>query len=598
MTLVSRVQGVDDAGSAPGPVSGDRGGRGPVLRAAAVVLVATFGVVAYDFLYQLTKPSPVSIAPVGDVVVVAAYAVLLSVLLTVLLLPLVVVVNLVGSRLRPNSTGLGTVLGAGAVLAVGLLVFTENLVYSSQGVGLKTDDGVLIKLLFGVFAVSLGVLGALRLAKLRDRSVRVVAVATSVLVAVSVVVVGVYLRDQQHPAPLEAVGPSRLVNVVILSADGIDANRMSVYGYGRETTPFLDAKAEEFQVFENAFTNNGNTTGSIAALLSGAAPSETGVIYPPDALQGDDARRTLPYLLGELGYYRSNWAVPHYAEGRDQNLVDAFDEDNGYRPDASPVSRLPLGAGAARWFVHDVVEGSAGVAADVLGIRELTNPYSQVSHIVGDTLSDEDRLSAVLEEIEDHSRLFTNTHFMVTHGPVFTLDDPVFSRGAEQAEPWERDFYDDSLRQFDSYVQAVYEQLEDTGKLDDTLFIVTSDHGIRYDATKRVPLLIRFPGAAPAGRVDTNVQRLDVAPTVLDVMGFEAPDWMTGQSLLDPSQLDPEREIVATTTATRVFPNHLGFRPRDGEVLVTTIRCNTYVTEQPSGEADRGRVVGSTARCP
>jgi arylsulfatase A-like enzyme len=386
-------------------------------------------------------------------------------------------------------------------------------------------------------------------------------------------------------------------NVVVLSSDGINAEEMSVYGYGRQTTPFLDSVNSEFRVYQNAFSNNGNTTGSITSLLTGRSPLTTDVVYPPDALDATDAQLSLPYLLGNEGWYRSNWAVPHYADATDQNLVGSFDVDNGDDISGSLLEALPWSTGPQRWFMVSTLQAVQGLALDVLGIEELDNPFGQIEVVIGNTITDADRVAAIRSEIRESDRFFINAHFMVTHGPVFDIDEPEFSRGSKQKELWEGDFYDDAIRAFDSNVRAVYEALESNQNLDDTILIVTSDHGQRYDATRRVPLLIRFPGGENAGRSDINVQRMDVAPTILDVLGYQTPRWMSGHSLLDESDVPDDRQFLAATTAKRNFSHRMGFRTGRNDIVITAIRCDGWLQKHPDGTVDRGTIKGSTSTC-
>ena len=230
--------------------------------------------------------------------------------------------------------------------------------------------------------------------------------------------------------------------------------------------------------------------------------------------------------------------MPYYADAHDQNMVDAFDEDNGYEPASSPVTYLPLGAGSARWFVTETLESTGELVADVVGADEMANPFAAVGGVAGDVLGDEGRLTGVKRAIGGESPFFVNTHFLVSHGPYFSFAQSRWSTGEEQDEAWMDDFYDDSILEFDEYVEDVYAELERTGKLDDTVIIVTSDHGEDYDASKRVPLLIRLPGGEGAGSWDVNVQRLDVAPTLLELLGYEKPEWMPGTEPRGP-RLDP-----------------------------------------------------------
>ncbi|HSQ17937.1 MAG TPA: sulfatase/phosphatase domain-containing protein, partial [Anaerolineales bacterium] len=70
------------------------------------------------------------------------------------------------------------------------------------------------------------------------------------------------------------------------------------------------------------------------------------------------------------------------------------------------------------------------------------------------------------------------------------------------------------------------------GLLENTLLVVGSDHATQSDQRQRIPLLIRFPGGEITGRIEANVQGIDIAPTILDYLELPQPDWMSGQSLL------------------------------------------------------------------
>src|SRR5262249_53860990 len=109
------------------------------------------------------------------------------------------------------------------------------------------------------------------------------------------------------------------------------------------------------------------------------------------------------------------------------------------------------------------------------------------------------------------------------------------------------------VAQLDHAIGRVLDALDDRGLADDTLVIVTSDHGeflgehqlifkgpFGYDSLLRVPLLVRGPGI-DAGRVVTEpVGTIDLAPTMLAAAGLESPPWIEGRPLTDP------REYVLT----------------------------------------------------
>jgi arylsulfatase A-like enzyme len=587
-------------------VSGAAGGKSPTLRrqsllanaaqSAAMLSMALLIFLAYHFVFQVTKPSPLTEASAGAVVRVVSYGLISVAVLTVVLLPIALFGDTLGARWSRDQAG--TTSAVGLVYFLGALVATENFAYTIFGFGLRNSNGLGLRLAFLLIAVAVAVwLARLTCGLSRQARLRFLSLALPMLLAAAGLT-GFNLARGVEGGSLAVAGESKLNNVVILSADGIDADRMSVYGYNRETTPFLKSRTPEFVGFRNAFTNNGNTTGSITALMTGMSPLTTGVVYPPDRLRGKHALRTLPRLLGEIGYHRSNWAVPHFADAEDQNLADAFDVNNGDSTSKSVVSRLPLAAGVARWFLAEAHDQTLRLLADVFGFREMDNDFAQVAHVEdGSTLTDEERLQGVLEDVRRDGPFFINTHFMVSHGPKFSIQDPHFSTGQIQEEDFSRDFYDDALRQFDAYIAEIFNELERNEKLDNTLVIITSDHAIGYVASERVPLLIRYPGGANPGWHDVNVQRIDLAPTVLDFLGFRKPSWMEGASLLAVHDLPHDRQIAALNTTSGEHVPGAGWVRRNDDTLLTVVRCNSYMTRDPAGGVRRGRVRGSTSPC-
>jgi arylsulfatase A-like enzyme len=105
------------------------------------------------------------------------------------------------------------------------------------------------------------------------------------------------------------------------------------------------------------------------------------------------------------------------------------------------------------------------------------------------------------------------------------------------------------VAQLDHAIGRVLDMLDERGLADDTLVIVTSDHGeflgehqmifkgpFGYDSLLRVPLVLRGPGI-DAGKVATDpVGTIDLAPTMLDAAGVEVPKWMEGRALDDQAR--------------------------------------------------------------
>jgi hypothetical protein len=105
------------------------------------------------------------------------------------------------------------------------------------------------------------------------------------------------------------------------------------------------------------------------------------------------------------------------------------------------------------------------------------------------------------------------------------------------------DFYDDAILDFDGHVKEIVQHLKDSNRMEETLLIITSDHPSKWRTDQRVPLIIRYPHQLHKGLVTRNVQSIDIAPTILDYLGEETPEWMDGNSLL-PGATEMIRPIV------------------------------------------------------
>ena len=121
--------------------------------------------------------------------------------------------------------------------------------------------------------------------------------------------------------------------------------------------------------------------------------------------------------------------------------------------------------------------------------------------------------------------------------------------------------YGIEIEHFDSHLGRALATLEQAGELDNTLVIVTSDHGNPlprskcnlYDSGTQVPLAMRLPGVIPGGRkVDDLISLVDIAPTILEAASVEVPGVMSGRSLWGIAQseksglVDDSRDFVVT----------------------------------------------------
>jgi arylsulfatase len=310
-------------------------------------------------------------------------------------------------------------------------------------------------------------------------------------------------------------------NVVLLTVDALRADHCSWHGYERDTTPRLAAFASNNASFRNAYSASSHTREAIPALLTGR--------YPDVAV--DDgynlAVDSVATVLGEAGYttggFHSNPYVSRaygYGEG-----FDTFDDD------------LHLG--------QNKLIALAQRALDKLRYRH----YARAETING----------LALEFVDSTEEpFFLWAHYMDPHGPysppreyqeVFhdeyvgmkraqemykraVIEDPESITADERREMV--NLYDEEIRYADAQFGAFADELDERGILEETLVIVTADHGDaigkrgyyghprELDAELlRVPLAVRGPGVE-SGEIAAPASLADVVPTVLAAAGVEA----------------------------------------------------------------------------
>jgi arylsulfatase A-like enzyme len=208
-------------------------------------------------------------------------------------------------------------------------------------------------------------------------------------------------------------------------------------------------------------------------------------------------------------------------------------------------------------------------------------------------VTDEQRVDQIIDLL-DHAEnpVFIFTHLMDTHGPLFSHQKQVFSSGPDTIK-WDTNHYLDGILNFDAHVQKIYEHLEQTGQLDNTLLIIYTDHGYQYAINQRIPIIIHFPQNAYAGKLNNNIQVIDIPVTILDYLGIPAPHWMNGTSLLN-GEPPLDRKIFSTAASS---PPKLG-PPFYQLRLVQVIACQKWYTlNVKENKFNSGTITGHTNTC-
>lgn len=334
---------------------------------------------------------------------------------------------------------------------------------------------------------------------------------------------------------------ARPLNVLLITLDTTRPDHMGCYGYGKETTPVIDGIASEGVRFERAVSTAGLTPMSHASILTGLNNYRHGmrVFYSTSVSHRlKDSVDTLPEILERRG-----WRTAAYVSSYPVSQVYGLDQGFQHFDTADDYSTLDL----TQQQRHE----------DIWLEAEKTNTQRR-----GDATVD-----GALDWLERSPRdepwclwvhLFDVHDFSLVPDEAFARSMGVtYDKSLGAANPDAREtMYDPELRFMDDQVGRLVEWLRRNGEWEDTLLVLTADHGqglkdgyqrhgwikhrLLYDWCIRVPLVLRLPGGPSGAVVGEQVRTIDILPTVLDVLGIDARG-LDGESLLDLVRGERER---------------------------------------------------------
>ena len=312
-------------------------------------------------------------------------------------------------------------------------------------------------------------------------------------------------------------------NIILISIDTLRADHLGAYGYARDVSPNLDRLAARGVVFERAISQAPWTLPSHASMMASELPSVlgTGTFSSPRALHPDAP--ALAEVLLDAGYRT-------YAVTGGGYVSSTFGLDQGFERFEERLSRLDatktFGVGTA-WL-----DGLGDQRPFFLFLHTFeVHAYDPPEEILRELWADGAPDSA-LRNKQDLARFLQTSQ---NHDAVKEF----------QPADWKCaiDLYDGALMSVDRALGDFVAGLEERGLLDDTIILVTSDHGEEHgehgksghgynlhDENMLVPFLIAGPGIAP-GRAAEMVRLLDVAPTLVEAVGVAPPPGWKGVGL-------------------------------------------------------------------
>jgi arylsulfatase A-like enzyme len=424
---------------------------------------------------------------------------------------------------------------AGVVLAA-LAVWAVNRHDAPEGLGWLNLLGSL-----GALAVAIAI--ARRARALVGRRLAAVATGVVALAVVGSLSAHALLNRGEGEAGTRVAAPPGAPDVLLLTVDTLRARSLGCYGHARARTPHIDRLASEGTRWAEFYTPVPQTGPSFASILSGLHPVRHGLLQ--NGWRLDRAVETLPERLGQAGW-RTLAVVSVAHLGSAYGFARGFDDYGNQNPIFDDFYLYSSSTGA-RFSLVDAVRG-----IHLKALEETPwNPASRSRR--GDLTMDE--VVRRLGDRRGEQPLFLWIHLFDPHLP-YTPPQRLREhfRGTDLALPpsplpagevRERfDGYDGEVAFVDEQVGRLLEALGP--RLDRTLVVFVSDHGEALgehgyvahanhlsEEILQVPFILRWPGRVAAGRVEPRRgHTLDVAPTILDLLGLPPVEGVDGRSLL------------------------------------------------------------------
>jgi arylsulfatase A-like enzyme len=390
------------------------------------------------------------------------------------------------------------------------------------------------------------------------------ALGIAILHGLALLLYRIFINDSEPP-PARKAAPGARPNLLMIGSDTLRADRLGHAGYRRSLTPNLDRLAEQGANLTQCYVPCARTAPSLLSLMTGTWPHTHGV---RDNFVTDEQTRlqlpTLPGLLADAGY---NTAVLSDWAGSDMGKFDlGFDEQD-----------LP----GDQWNIHFFMRQGPKDIRLFLSLF-LSNRIGkffleEIYYLGGVPLTRQLGLRArqMLEDLASDMRPFFLNVFMASTHPPFASEYPYYTKYADpnyrgpskfamakltdpfeiirrQGEPREEfdleqilDLYDGCVNSFDDELGRILDYLHASGLEENTLVVVYSDHGMEFfehetwgqgnsaigDFSARVPVVIAGPSLKAGICLDGVTRSVDLAPTLLELLGLTVPMEMEGTSL-------------------------------------------------------------------
>lgn len=413
--------------------------------------------------------------------------------------------------------------------------------------------------------------------------------------------------DLELPRPETA-----LDGIILISVDTLRADRMSLYGAPRRTTPRIDAWAERYGVvFEQAIAAAASTLPSHASMLTGRDVLDHGAVL---GIPLSESERTIAERLSARGWRTAaitggGYLHPSYRLDQGFQRYRAWPRRPGFNPD-----EIEEGVGAALRFLDGASTRPFFLFLHTYHVHypyRAEEPYYSAwrGRTSNATL---EILPATLDPV--WSRMLSSRSATIQD----ETGTRVLEEGPENLLP---DSYDSGIAAMDAAIGPLLDRIESLSRAGSRIgVILTSDHGeslgesgylghgYLFESNLRVPLVMSVPGEArPGRRIADQVRGVDVAATVLALAGEQVEGELAGRPLVRDGRVEPGSVPEEAWSYSAESRHGLSLRSGDRKLVlddavgnstaarVRAFRLGVDVEESSIGTLESG-VAGTMAR--
>lgn len=353
-------------------------------------------------------------------------------------------------------------------------------------------------------------------------------------------------------------------NILLVSVDTLRADHLMCYGYGFETSPFIDRLSKRGTLFKNAVTVVPSTLPSHTSLLTSLIPRKHGIVRNGFILM--ENLLTLQKVLRAEGYNTAAF-ISSYVLSSDFNFDEGFDLFDERLDKKTNLAQSKI--------VRDADKTTDAVIEYLKGFPE-KKPFFLFIHYFDPHWP--------YSPPQEYLKMFDSKYSGIFSGSLKEIEEMRSGiskgeiRNAEDEKHMEA-LYDGEIRFMDDQFKRVISELEFEGKLQNTIVVFTADHGENffehdgyidhpsrvYETNIHIPLLFFYPEAISQDRkINELVRNIDIAPTILDIAGIAIPEGFGGRSLAPLLKMNKEDKasngpLYAFSEATRT-----ALYPEDG----------------------------------